>query len=155
MHNLLRIYTEPLRKGVKEKIDLSVDPSFLDIQEEGLRFKTPVHVTGEAYTTDTDLILHLSCSTEVELPCCICNDFFTLSLKASDIYATEVLEELDSAVYDYSVLLREEILLQLPTYAECHGGQCPERETLSAYLKPKEPPKESKEHHPFRELPLP
>ncbi len=148
MHDLLRIYTEQLRRGVKEKIDLSVDPSFLDIQEEGLRFEAPIHISGEAYTTDTDLILHLSCSTEVKLPCCICNEFFTLSLTASDIYATELLDDLDSAVYDYSPLLREELLLQLPAYAECQGGKCPERENLSAYLKSKEP----KEHHPFREL---
>jgi len=148
MHDLLRIYIEPLREGVKEKIDLSVDASFLDIQEEDLLFKAPVQISGEVYTTGDHLILHLSCSTEVQFKCSICNDFFTLPLAAVEIYATEVLEELDSAVYDYSPLLREELLLQLPPFAECHGGKCPERAILSTYLKSKE----SAENHPFSQL---
>lgn len=148
MHAELKIFTEQLRPGLKKTINLSVDPTFLDIQENELKFEAPVQIKGEVYTTESHLILHLSCSTDVKIPCAICNELFTFPLVASEIYATEVLEELPSTVFDFSDLLRAELLLLLPPFAECHEGNCPERVHISPFLRKKEP----KEHHPFSEL---
>lgn len=137
MHNQLIIYTEQLKNGRKECIKLTVDPSFLDVHEKEVSFETPVHIEGEAYVTEDHLVLQLSCSTRVKLLCTICNDPLFFPLHISKIYYTLDLNQLPSAIFDYSSLIREELLLLIPPFAECNCGQCPERKSISSLLKNK------------------
>ncbi len=47
------------------------------------------------------------------MPCAVCNQMIEVPLK-TDFYHTEPVEEIPSAIYDYSEALRESILIELP-----------------------------------------
>jgi uncharacterized metal-binding protein YceD (DUF177 family) len=151
-HDQLIIYTEQLRDGHKESIHLDLDPSFLDVHEKELSFNTPVHIEGEAYATETHLLFHLTVLAQAQLNCSVCNSPFSFAIKIEKLYHTIPLNELKSAVFDYSALIREEILLQIPPYAECSNGQCPERASLSSFLKNEETKENPPTHFPFSNL---
>lgn len=151
-HDQLIIYTEQLRDGHKESIRLDLDPSFLDVHEKELVFNTPVHIEGEVYATATHLVFHLTVSAQAQLTCSVCNGPLAFALKIENLYHTISLNELKSAVFDYSPLIREEILLQIPPFAECNNGQCPERASLSSFLKNEETKKNPPTHFPFSNL---
>jgi len=152
MHNQLIIYTEQLRDGHKEAVNLSLDPSFLDIHEKEISCDTPIHVEGEVYATEDHLVFHLACSTSIKLPCAICNQTVSLPLNVSKIYHTILLAESPSAIFDYSSLVREEIVLKIPPFAECSNGQCPERASLSGFLKSSQTESQSPTYFPFSNL---
>lgn len=152
MHDQLIIYTEQLRDGHKETVNLDIDPSFLDIHEKELSCDAPVHIEGEVYVTEDHLLFHLACSTSIKLPCAICNQIISFPLNVSKIYHTILLKELSSAIFDYSSLVREEIVLKIPPFAECCNGQCPERTSLSGFLKPSEMKDTPQTYFPFSNL---
>lgn len=151
-HSTLIIYIEQLRGGHKESINLDLDPSFLDIHEKELSFDVPIHIEGEVYTADDHLVFHLTGSTQAKLPCAVCNKSVSLNIKIENLYETIPLQDLQSAIFDYSSLVREEFLLQLPLIAECNHGKCPERESLSPFLKKETTPKTHPTHFPFSDL---
>jgi uncharacterized metal-binding protein YceD (DUF177 family) len=139
MHAQLIIYTDQLKKNypdsLEESILLKVEPDFLDISEKNLSFESAVNIRGKAYVTNEYLLITLSISTEVKLPCIICNEPFFYPIEVKRFHQSVALENLPSSIYDYSSLVREEILLNLPPFAECHAGRCPERQHLTSYLK--------------------
>ena len=50
-------------------------------------------------------------------------------------------------------MLRDEILLEVPQFAECGNGQCPSRIEIQKYLKQTDDDQEDDEgHHPFAQL---
>lgn len=151
-HDQLIIYTEQLRDGSKEVINLDLDPSFLDVHEKELSFETPVHIKGEVYVTKDHLVLHFTGSTQAKLPCTVCNNVFSLPLKIENMYHTIPLKDLSSSVFDYSALLREEFILQIPPFAECNNGQCSERASLSPFLKKGEIKETNPTYFPFSNL---
>jgi uncharacterized metal-binding protein YceD (DUF177 family) len=147
---MFKIFTEQLKEGHKEEINLVSPPDFLDLQEAEITLSSPVTVQGEAYTTDSELVLHLQASTEVVLPCSICNEPAPLSLSANEIYFTIFLYDLKSAIYDYTHVIRDELLLLIPQFTECREGRCPSRKDLEKYQK-----KPHANSSPFADLPLP
>ena len=94
-----------------------------------------VVVNGEAYLTNEHLILHLNAVTCATMPCAICNALIETELKIDHFYHAEPLEEIRCAVFDYSVALREALLLELPRTVECNGGNCPDRTIISPYMR--------------------
>jgi uncharacterized metal-binding protein YceD (DUF177 family) len=130
----LKIYVDRLKDGHTEKIQEELFSDFLAITEEELSFPLPVNVKGDAYLAEDHLVLRLKATTKAKLPCCMCNEDFLFSIEI-DFYHTVALDELKNPVFDYSLALRESILLQVPPFAECNGGQCPERPAVSKYLK--------------------
>lgn len=155
MHDQLIIYTEQLRDGHKELVNLCLDPSFLDIHEKELSCDAPVRIEGEVYATEDHLVFHLTCTTSIKLPCAVCNQTLSLPLNVSKIYHTLSLKELSSAIFDYSTLVREEIILKIPPFAECCNGQCPERASLSSFLKSSQAEKQTPTYFPFSKLDFP
>lgn len=134
MEDQFSIYVEQLRDGRVRKIDEILDPVFLDIHEAELSCKASVHVVGEAYLADGDLILHLqSVKTTVMMPCSICNNFIAVPVEISNIYHTELLSSIRTGIYSFKEMLREELLLEVPQFAEC-GDACPMRKELASYL---------------------
>ena len=131
---MFKIHTDRLRYGGVEKIDLTAPSDFLEVKEEELSFPFPVRVQGEAYLTDEHLVIHLQLQTEAQIPCAICNKFFNLSINIPNFYYTTPLEELKSATFDFSSAVREDIILQIPQFAECIEKGCPERTFFSSYL---------------------
>lgn len=135
MHRELKIFLDRLRAGEEEEISLSVAPDFLGIREEELIFDSPIEISGKAYLTKDSFIVHLKSKTCIKIPCSICNQMIIISLEAPDIFHSIFLEELKEAVFDYSFLIREDLLLQVPPFAECQKEGCPERKNLASYLK--------------------
>lgn len=152
MQRQFKIYIDRLKHEEKESIDQEVPSEFLDVREEDLSFPTPVKIKGEAYLADEHLILHLHLKTTAALPCAICNQLVQIPISIDDFYHSEPIDELRSPTFDYTEALREAILLQVPPFAECHRGNCPERATISPYLKKKDPKTETPSHFPFADL---
>lgn len=131
----LLILIDRLKGGQTQKIEEGLDPAFLGPDEPELRFKAKVNVKGEAYLTDAHLIIHLKAQTQVSMPCAVCNQMIHIDLKVDDFYHTVPIEEIPSAVFNYSEALREALLIELPKTVECNGGNCPDRATITPFLR--------------------
>jgi uncharacterized metal-binding protein YceD (DUF177 family) len=138
MSDPFKIFVDRLKKGDTQKIEELLDPGFLDINEKDLLFPEKITVKGDAYVTDDHLIVRLKAKTKALMPCAICNEMISNELKVDDFYQAEPLEEIPSAVFDFSELLREALLLGLPKYVECNKGKCPQRAVLSPFFRTQE-----------------
>lgn len=157
MTEQLKIYIDRLKEGQIEQIAEVLPPDFLDIHEEDLAFSEPVTLSGKAYLAEDHLVLNLCVKTEASIPCCICNELVKVPVVLDNFYHTVALEDISSPVLDYGADLREAILLQTPLFAECSGGNCPEREEVSKYFKQNSPTANQKDgavptHFPFANL---
>lgn len=130
-----KIYVEQLRGGHVEKIKEVFSHVFLGLAEKELAFVDSVLVEGEAYLAEDNLVLHLQISTKATLPCKICNEPLKVPLRLTDFYHTESLEGIKSGIFSMEAALREAILLDAPTFAECNEGKCPQRKELEKFLK--------------------
>lgn len=150
------IYVDRLKDGQTLKIEENSSPAFLDIHEEELSFPSPVAIRGKAYLAEDHLVLQLDIRTEFVMPCSICNEKVTVPVEIKNFYHVEPLAEIPSHIFDYTELLREDILLQVPPFIECRGGKCPERGNISPYLKKEEKSptaaKNDHVHYPFADL---
>ncbi len=135
MQEVFKIWIDRLGEGNVQKIDGSFDPAFLEIEEKDLQFHTPVQVIGEAYLADLHLVIHLKAQTKATMPCAICNQLVSTDLKVENFYHSEATAEIPNAIFDLSAPLREALLIELPHYFECNGGNCPERTNLAPYLR--------------------
>ena len=143
----LTIYVDRLKEGQEELFEGTISTSFLG---KDPLFQETLFLSGKAYVTGDLLILKLEAKTAAFLPCSICNEQVLVPLILRDFYHDKDLKEIPS-VFDFSDLLREDLLLGLPQFAEC-GGNCPERQSIKNYLK--EPSKEdtSSVQFPFSNL---
>jgi uncharacterized metal-binding protein YceD (DUF177 family) len=143
----LKIYIDRLKGGVSHKVDETLTPDFLEVDDEELLFDDPVHIQGEVYLAEEHLVIHLNIDTSVYLPCSICNDAVSLPVAIKNIYLTVPLSEIKGAVFDLKEEIRECILLQVPLFAECNAGKCPDRENLKKFLRTNDDA-----HFPFADL---
>lgn len=134
MDDQFKICLNRLRDGQTQEIDLELDPAFLEVNEPGLSFQAPVFVHGEAYFADAELIIHLSSKTKGIIPCSICSEPVVIPVESKGAYHTVPLNEIKGNEYDFRDLIRENLLLEVPSFAECKG-KCPEREQLKKYFK--------------------
>ena len=135
MEQELKIFIERLEPQTEYPLSHSLAPSFLQIEEKELIVTAPVDVKGKVFLTDHTLIFHLSCKTAIHMPCSICNKMQVFFLNSTETIHSFDLEELRESTFDYSFLVREDLLLQIPQFAECNEGKCSERESLSSYIK--------------------
>lgn len=148
------ISIDRLKGGTAQKIDMILASDFFDIHEAELSFTDAVKVSGEAYVTDDDLVLHLNASTFAQIPCCICNQWVSIPLMIKGYYYTESLANIATGFFDFRGPLREALLIELPKTAECKGN-CPEREVIAPYLRKDAQPDASAHYFPFNDLKLP
>lgn len=152
----LKIFIDRLKDGHIDKFSGELTPDFLQVREKELTFTGPIKLKGEAYLASDHLILRLHIETKLSMPCSICNEPTELKINVPDFYHTELISEIRSSIFDYSEALREDILLQVPQFIECHGGKCPERENIKVYLKKEKVPGSkqaaSHVHFPFSDL---
>lgn len=151
--NTYKIFVDQLKNGHVEKIDEKFSPAFLDIHEKELKFDKDVLVKGEAYTADGDLILHLDIEACATLPCSICNEPVFVEINIKNLYHYVPLEEIKGALFPLDDVLREAILLETPSFAECTNG-CPKRKEIEKYMrKPKSSTDEQEDgFRPFENL---
>lgn len=145
------IYIDRLKGGITQKISGSFDPSFFEVDEAELQFPFPVEVEGEAYLSEDHLILHLNASVRAKMPCSVCNEMIETELEVENYYHTEALSEIKEAIFNFKEPLREALLIELPHYVECKNGNCPERATLTPFLRAKPEPKDET-YFPFSDL---
>lgn len=150
----LKIYIDRLKGGQAQKIEETLSPDFLELDEEDLVFDDPIVLNGEVYIANEHLIIHLNISTSAYLPCSICNDAVHAPIAIKNLYLTHPLSEIQSAVLDLTDEVRESILLQTPLFAECNNGKCPERDNIKKFLKPEQniPEVRDDSHFPFADL---
>lgn len=121
-------------KESKVKIDLKVLSSALDLDDPEIAFEHPIQIKGELYIADDKLVMHFDVETIAITNCTICNGDAPSHININNFYHIEDLKDLKKPHYDFSSLIREEILIETPRYAECSGGNCPEREIIKCYL---------------------
>ncbi len=126
----LIVYVDRMKEGQEELFEGTLSTSFLG-KDPG--FEATLDLLGQAYVSGDHLILKLEAKTGAFLPCSICNEPVLVPLALTNFYHAEPLSEIPS-VFDFSNLLREDLLLQLPLFAEC-GGNCPERQSIKNFLK--------------------
>lgn len=149
----LTIYTDRLKDGRQESVSEQIAPTLMEIEEKELSFPEPIVVKGKVYIANDHLVMHFDIATTARLPCMVCNDFFTLNISIKNFYQTVALSELSSPQFNFSPEIREAILLQIPQYAECHQGKCPERQIITRFLKnPSKPAVDSTNNFPFADL---
>lgn len=151
MSSPFQIWIDRLKSGQSQLINESFNPDFLDVREEELQLNSPVLVEGEAYLTESELILRLKASTNAMMPCAICNQMIRVELSVKDFYHTQPINEIPSGIYDYQPPLREALLIELPRYVECNQGKCPDRKIIAPYLR-SEKKVEENTHFPFSNL---
>ncbi|MDN3509221.1 MAG: hypothetical protein P0S93_04325, partial [Candidatus Neptunochlamydia sp.] len=71
--------------------------------------------------------------TEAEMPCLICNKRIQKKIVISSFYHTEEVANIKGHIYDYTDLIKEAVLLEVPSFVECMGN-CPKRAELKNYL---------------------
>jgi uncharacterized metal-binding protein YceD (DUF177 family) len=152
MIEAFKIYIDRLKGGQVQKVEGSFDPEFLEIEEQELQFPRPVKVKGEAYVTDDHLVIHLSASTAAKMPCAVCNEMIEVPLSVGNYYQTEPLSDVPSALYDFSLALREALLIELPRTVECNRGQCPERDIITPFMRAQK--RDQTTHFPFSDIDL-
>lgn len=152
MDDIFKIYIEQLREGREEKIHEKLDPSFLDIHESDLAFDKSVELEGLAYLAEHELILHWNIRTEALVSCSICNEPVRVPIHVQNFYYSEPLSEIKSGIYNFKDLLRETILLEVPSFTECHGGNCPKRQEYKQFLKEPSDHSDEEGYHPFADL---
>ena len=149
MHPILCLYIDRLKGGKSEEIEGDFNPQELDLIDDSVRFKSSIHLQGEGYVADEELLFHFSAETEVELPCLICNEPVKYPINIKGIYKAFPIDEIKGGVCDIVPAIREEILVSLPSFVECCEGACPSRKELKQYLKAEG---EGDVYHPFSGL---
>lgn len=154
MDDVFKIYIDQLRNGRESKIDEVLSPAFLDIADGDLEFRQEIKLNGVAYLAENELILRWNISAEALMPCLICNQPVSIEIEIRDLYQSVPLDEIRTGVYNFKELLRETILLELPTFAECNQGHCPKRKEYAKYLKEtsNEQSRDEGGHRPFADL---
>lgn len=145
----LKIYIDRLREGQKESFEMSVPSNVCFTEEPDLVFDDQIHCKGEAYIAGDHLILKLQANVKVKLPCSICNAWTSVNLSLDDFTHTEPLEEIPSGAFDFTEIIRTDLLLELPQFAECKGN-CPERVNIKNFTRSEDLPEGV--HFPFSGL---
>ncbi|MGM0439514.1 MAG: YceD family protein [Chlamydiota bacterium] len=150
MDDTFIIYVDRLKGGQVEKIAEKCPPAFIDLQDDELFFPADVVVKGQAYLAEQQLVIDIKAATTVRLPCRMCNEPVELDLEVGGIYIVQDLAHIGSGKYDFSQDLREALLLEVPSFVECHEGFCPRRQENEKYIRTEEG--QSSEYRPFADL---
>lgn len=148
-------YIDRIREGQELLVDLLLEPHALALDNTDLQFTDSICVKGCIYLAEDHLIIQVSIKTGVYLPCSICNELVKIDVSLKNIYMTHPLEEIRTHEFDFTEDLREAILLEIPSFAECNKGRCPQRANMESYLKSQEKEKKQKDedtYYPFNDL---
>lgn len=151
MKRPLLVHIERLREGKTESFEEQLDPALLQMADEELACNEPITVSGEVYLVDTWLIVKLSFTANIVIPCSFCNEPFILPIR-SDLQHEESLEEISGGVFDLLPVVREAILLEIPFYPQCGGETCRNRDKIEKFLKKPNEESATETYHPFEDL---
>jgi len=128
------IYIDRLADDKVEKINCTLSPDFMDIHEKDLSFPEAISASGEVYVASDHLVIHLDVATSALVPCKTCNEPINKKVILTHVYHSVPITELRQPVFDLREVLRENILLESPSFAECENESCPHRVQFAQYL---------------------
>jgi uncharacterized metal-binding protein YceD (DUF177 family) len=155
MADLCVIPIEHVKEGKSVALDHIYDPVSLDLGDKDLTFDSAITLKGTAYLAEDHLVLQLNISGAAFLPCLVCNKPVKIPFNHKNLYITKPLTDVHAGRFDFKDELREAILLEFPSFAECEEGSCPERTSIECYLKhpsPSETSKKDEKYFPFHAL---
>lgn len=155
INEAFNIYTDRLRDGHTETIDEAFSPEFLDVSEKDLTFTDVVAIQGSTYLAENDLVMHFTIEAHGLIPCSICNEPVKVDVQIPEFYHLEPLTDIKSGVYNFKDIVREAVLLETPSFAECNEGNCRKRSEVQKYMKKSEESdshSSEKTYHPFADL---
>ena len=155
MADLCVIPIEHVKEGKSVALDHVYDSASLDLGDKDLTFDPDITVKGNAYLAEDHLVLQLNISGAASLPCLVCNKPVKVPFNHKNLYITKPLTDIHAGRFDFKEELREAILLEFPSFAECEDGNCPERKTIECYLKHpslSETKKKDDQYFPFHSL---
>jgi uncharacterized metal-binding protein YceD (DUF177 family) len=129
------LLVEHLKEGKSSAIDAALDPNLLQLNSGDLSFSNPIRIQGVSYLAEDHLVIQLDVQSTAYLPCSVCNKSVSISVVLKNVYITKPLSELSSGKLNFAEDLREVVLLEVPSFAECNEGKCPERVYIEKYLK--------------------
>ena len=135
-----------------EKLTCQFPAEIMDIEEGDLQFESPISCTASAYLASDHLVIHLDIDAKAKLPCTTCNDPIEKTISLRHVYYSSPIEELDSQEVDLRPIIRENILLETPHFAECVQEGCPEKEALKGYFATASESPSEDSHFPFAQL---
>lgn len=133
MEDWFKIYIERLREK-PERHSLTVSPDFLEVHEPFLQFPYPIELKIYHYLADQVLICEWQIKAKFSTICSICAEPCEGVIAIDSYSHAEELANIPQSVFNFKDLLRDTILLHIPQYIECCGGNCPKREAMFAYL---------------------
>ena len=135
MDSSIKIFVDQLKQGKVEKIDRVLNSTLLDVSESDLSYGATLSVKGDAYIAEDELVLHLDLSAEAQIPCSICSEPVTVPVQIKGLYHVEPLSNVKHGIFEVADVVRENLLLETPTFVECSGGHCPQRQSMAKYFK--------------------
>jgi uncharacterized metal-binding protein YceD (DUF177 family) len=135
MEDMLCIYVDRLRHGARENIHDLLPPKMMEVEGDDIVCEEPIEVDIEAYSADGGIVLNVTAKTKIGMPCSVCNTTVPYDIHVRDYYHVLENHELKKAVFNAMPIVREAVLLELPSAVECNDGSCPERENMKKYLK--------------------
>jgi len=132
---MFKIYIDRLEGDRTEKINITTDSAFLDINEKELCFNDSVAIRGQAEMQNDFLILRLQIETVYESICSVCNRLTKQKLILKNCNFCIPRSDIKQAAFDFQDLARQAILLEIPAFLECNEGNCKERKNVEQFTK--------------------
>lgn len=151
MPDRLKIYIDRLKEDKTEIFKEEISADLFGLMENDLQFKDPVFLEAKVYLSSEYLIVEVSAKTIARITCSICNNFVNHSVEVINDTHTILLEDIKGKIYYFKDLVRESLLLELPSFIECQTGNCPDRKSFNYFLKGNDQP-ESTDYFPFSNL---
>lgn len=134
MDHPFKISLSRLQKEEKIALSERVEEDFLEVHERDLDYTDPIDLRGSIELAGSAVLIKFSLETTAKSPCIICGKPVKIGVNLNDVCHAEPLDNIPEEIFDYSAIIRDLILTETAPYAECLGS-CPERESLSQYLK--------------------
>ncbi len=102
-----------------QHLEGDVEGDFIDLEQEGIRAVAPVHYSLEVGLSDGGLFAVGVLNTVVEMECVSCLRRFPQPVEVPDFAVQMPLE--GPELVDLTPMVREDIVLSLPSYPHCDG----------------------------------
>jgi uncharacterized metal-binding protein YceD (DUF177 family) len=135
MTDICVIHIDRLKEGKSLKIEETFSPKDLDLGDDSLTFDSRIEIKGNTYLAEDHLVIQLDIKGSAIMPCLVCNKETKIPFFLKNVYITKPTDDISSGSFSFKDDLREAIYLDLPAYAECQEGDCPERKNMQNYLK--------------------
>lgn len=129
------IYLDQLQQGNELPLSCVLDPCFLELQEtDEAQCIAPVSIQGTCACVDDFVVLNVGVRALFTLPCALCNERFEYEVVLDRFRHQETLQDIKSPTWDFSTVLREAILLEIPFFPQCGGKECVNKDEVKKYF---------------------